>query len=479
MATPTITESNGTAGQRANRRRSAGFVAAFGSVLVGYDTGIIAGAMLFITPDFHLNPVETGLIITSILIGAVVGSVVSGWVAQALGRKRTLLIGAGIFVVSGILMAIAPDYAFLLGARFFAGLAVGAMEATIPTFLSELASTKSRGRLATNNQLMIAIGILVAGIVNLFFSQDLSWRFSLGIASLPAIVLFVLLLRQPETPRWLMLRGRTTEARAVLDELLPPDEARVAFAELEELRAEDRLGAQDATASVRTGTAAERESTLSIGALFRSRSLRTVLVVAVFFAMLQQLVGINSILYYAPTILEKLGFGTNAALVNTVGFGILSVGSTIVSSLLVDRVGRKPLLIGGSIVLGASMLAVAVVFGTGWLTLGGQILALVALAVFKSGYSLTWGPVMWVALPELFPLQARSAGVSIATAFKIGVEVLFTFVLSLLLASNATVMYIVFAVFGAIAAVFVWRRIPETSGRSLEEIETSSNVTVR
>lgn len=469
MATPTITEGPVTDRERARRRRSAGFVAAFGSVLVGYDTGIIAGAILFITLDFHLDALEQGLIITSILIGAVVGSVVSGWVGTALGRRRTLLIGAALFLLSGLAMAFAPGYAFLLGARFLAGLAVGAMEATVPTFLSELAPTRSRGRLATNNQLMIAIGILVAGVINLFFSQDLSWRVSLGVAAVPAAVLFVLMLRQPETPRWLMLRGRRDEARVVLEHLLPADEAAVAFDELDTLRAEERL--------TPSGEAAA-SGAMSMGTLIRSRGLRRILLIAVFFAMLQQLVGINSILYYAPTILEKLGFGTNTALINTVGFGVLSVCATLVSGAIVDRVGRKPLLIWGSVVLGASMLVVAIVFGTGWLTLPGQILAMTALAVFKAGFSLTWGPVMWVVLPELFPLSARSAGVSIATAFKIGVEVVFTLVLALLLATNATAMYIVFAVFGAVAAVFVWRRIPETSGRSLEEIETTSNVTL-
>ncbi|MFJ3379487.1 sugar porter family MFS transporter [Curtobacterium sp. NPDC090217] len=469
MTAPTTTTGTPiTDRQRAGRRRSAGFVAAFGSILVGYDTGIIAGAMLFITPDFDLNAVETGLIITSILIGAVVGSVLSGWVAQSLGRKRTLVISAAVLAIAAIGMAFAPDYAMLLVARFVAGLGVGAVEATVPTFLSELAPTKSRGRLATNNQLMIAIGILVAGVINLFFSEDLSWRFSLGIAALPSLVLFALLLKQPETPRWLMLRGRRDDARDVLQHLLPPQEAATAFAELDELNAEGRLA---------EGESGNRE-VLSMGALIRSKGLRSILVVAVFFAMLQQLVGINSILYYAPTILEKLGFGTNAALVNTVGFGLLSVAATIASGFVVDRIGRKPLLIGGSIVLGVSMLVVAVVFGTGWLTLPGQMLALAALAVFKAGFSLTWGPVMWVMLPELFPLSARSAGVSIATSAKIVVELAFTFVLALLLATNATAMYIVFAAFAAVAAVFVWKKIPETKGRSLEEIETTSNVTI-
>lgn len=468
MVTTTTTRPDDTAAARARvgRRRRSSFVAAFGSILVGYDTGIIAGAILFIRPAFHLSPFEQGLIITSILIGAVVGSVVSGWVGQSLGRKKTLIATAAIFIVSALLMAFAPSYAVLLAARFLAGLAVGAMEATVPTFLSELAPTKSRGRLATSNQLMIAIGILIAGLINLFFSQDLSWRLSLGLAALPAAILLVLLLSQPETPRWLMMRGRPDEARRVLDSLLPPGEAQTSFDELQALR--------DTPDPRLSSVSDESPDSLSMGALLRSRALRSIVLAAIFFAMLQQLVGINSILYYAPTILEKLGFGTGTALVNTVGFGVLSVGATVVSGLLVDRVGRRPLLIGGSVVLGASMLAVAFVFGTGWLTLGGQITALVALAVFKAGFSLTWGPVMWVVLPELFPLRARSAGVSIATSAKIVVEVVFTLILAILLASNATVMYVVFAAFGIVAAVFVWRRIPETSGRSLEEIETES-----
>ncbi len=448
-----------------SRRRGATFVAAFGAILGGYDTGIIAGAILFITPAFGLSHVQQGLIISSILMGAVVGSILSGWVAQRLGRKTTLIIGAALFIVSGLAMAFAPSYEMLLLARLAAGLAVGAMEATVPTFLSELAPTKSRGRLATNNQLLIATGILLAGVVNLFFSQHISWRVSLGASAVLAAILLVMLIRQPETPRWLMLQGRRDEARRVLDSLLGRAEAEQAYAELERVSHDPASSPNGERPDTRT---------MSAGSLLRSRALRPVLITALVLGMLQQLVGINAILYYAPTILKQLGFGTNTALVNTVGFGVLSVVSTIISGLIVDRVGRRRLLIIGSVVLGASMLVVGLVFGLHWFTPVGQIVALAGLAVFKSGFSLTWGPVMWVVLPELFPLRARSAGASLATAAKTAIALIFAFGLAVALASHAVAVYVTFAFFGAVGAVFVWRRVPETGGRSLEELELES-----
>ncbi|MBB4684006.1 sugar porter family MFS transporter [Amycolatopsis jiangsuensis] len=440
--------------RRRHRRRAAG-IAAVAALLVGYDMGVISGALLFIKPEFGLTPFESGVVVTTLLVGAVAGSALAGWLGQAIGRRGTLLVACALFVVSSLLMALAPDYGWLLAGRVLGGLAVGATQSTVPTYLAEIAPKRTRGRFTSANQLMIASGILLAAIVNYAFAQDLSWRWSLGLAALPAAAILVALLRQPETPRWLILKGRAREARAVLDSVLPADEAAQAFAEL-------------TTASEPApGPAATGWRTLA-----GSRALRRILVVAVLFSMAQQLIGINSIVYYAPTILTQVGFGTSAALINTVGFGVLSVLMTLACGWAVDRAGRRPLLIGGGIVLGIAMLAVCAVFAFDLLdTPAGQYLTLGMLSIFKAGYSLTWGPVVWIVLPELFPLRARASGVSVATSAQILVTVLLTLYFPDLVAGSPTGIFLFFGLMGLATAIFVAKALPETSGKSLETLD--------
>jgi sugar porter (SP) family MFS transporter len=461
-ATAVRAETSWESDERARRRRQrdASAVAALAALLVGYDMGVISGALLFIKPAFHLTPLQSGAVVTTLLIGAAIGAATAGWVTQAIGRRATLLVTCLVYVVSSVVMAAAPGYAWLLAGRVLAGLAVGSTQSTVPTYLSELAPTDTRGRHSSGNQLMIAAGILISAVINYFFARDLSWRWSLGLAAIPAALIALALLRQSETPRWLMLKGRVDDARRVLDSLLPTEEADRAYDELNAARKQNGVGADG--------------DSLSWRALLHSRGLRRVLVIATVFSMAQQLLGINSIVYYAPTILSKVGFGTQAALINTVGFGVLSVVMTLLCGYVVDRTGRRPLLIGGGIVLGVAMLAVAAVFGFGLLgTFSGQSISLAMLSIFKAGYSLTWGPVVWIMLPELFPLQARSAGVSLAASAQILVTVFLTLYFPSLIAHGATGIFVFFGVFGLAAAVFVWRLLPETSGQSLESLHLS------
>ncbi|SEO67905.1 sugar porter family MFS transporter [Amycolatopsis saalfeldensis] len=433
-------------------------VAAMAAVLVGYDMGVISGALLFIKPEFRLSPLESGFVVTTLLVGAVVGAAVAGSVAQAIGRRTTLLITCLVYVVSSVVMAVAPGYGWLLVGRALAGVAVGSTQSTVPTYLAELAPTDTRGRQSTGNQLMIATGILISAVVNYFFARDLSWRWSLGLAAVPAALIGLALLRQSETPRWLMLKGRVDEARRVLDALLPADQAQRAFGELDAARRAD-VGGDTGNAS------------LTWRSLLRSRALRRILVVATIFSMAQQLLGINSIVYYAPTILAQVGFGTTAALINTIGFGVLSVVMTLLCGYVVDRTGRRPLLIAGAVVLGVAMLGVAAVFGFHLLgTFAGQSAVLAMLSIFKAGYSLTWGPVVWIMLPELFPLRARSAGVSVATSAQILVTVALTLFFPDLIAHGATGIFVFFGLFGLAAAVFAAKLLPETTRQSLESL---------
>jgi sugar porter (SP) family MFS transporter len=443
---------------RRQRQRRVSAVAALGAVLVGYDMGVISGALLFITPAFGLSSLQSGTVVATLLIGAVIGAATAGGVSQAIGRRDTLLATCLVYVISSVVMAVAPGYGWMLAGRWLAGLAVGSTQSTVPTYLSELAPTDTRGRHGSRNQLMIATGILASAIVNYFFSRELSWRWSLGLPAVPAALIALALLRQSETPRWLMLKGRVDEARRVLDTLLPGGQAQRAFDELTAAR--HHSGASRAEGSPQTWRA-----------LLGSRPLRRALAIATLFSMAQQLLGINSIVYYAPKILTTVGFGTQAALISTVGFGVLSVVMTLVCGHVVDRTGRRPLLIGGGIVLGVAMLSVSAVFGFGLLgTVAGQGISLAMLSIFKAGFSLTWGPVVWIMLPELFPLTARSAGVSVAASAQILVTVLLTLYFPVLIAHGAAGVFLFFGLFGLTAAVFVARLLPETSGRSLESL---------
>jgi sugar porter (SP) family MFS transporter len=445
---------------RRRRQRAASAVAA-AAVLAGYDMGVLSGALLFITPEFRLSPLQSGAVVTTLLVGAVIGAAAAGRVSQAIGRRATLVATCGVYVVSSVAMALAGGYGWLLAGRALAGLAVGSTQSTVPTYLAELAPTGTRGRHGSSNQLAIATGILISALINYggFFSQEWSWRDSLGLAAIPAALIALALLRQPETPRWLMLTGRTEQARRVLNTLLPTEQAERVFGELDAARHQGGGG---------SGTG---DCSLTWRALLRSRALRRALAIATLVAIGQQLLGINAIVYYAPTILTRVGFGAQAALINTVGFGVLSVVMTLLCGTVVDRVGRRLLLIGGGIVLGVAMLGVGVVFGLDLLdTVAGQGISLVMLAVFKAGYSLTWGPVVWIMLPELFPLRARAAGVSLAASAQILVTVLLTLSFPSLIAHGASGIFLLFGLFGLAAAAFVTRLVPETTRRSLESL---------
>jgi sugar porter (SP) family MFS transporter len=444
---------------RRRRQRAASAVAASAAALVGYDMGVISGALLFITPELGLSPLQSGSVVTALLVGAVIGAATAGWVSQAIGRRATLVATCGVYVVSSVVMALAPGYGWLLLGRALAGLAVGSTQSTLPTYLSELAPTGTRGRHGSSNQLAIATGILISAVINYggLFSHEWSWRWSLGLAAIPAALIAFALLRQPETPRWLVLTGRIEEARRVLNTLLPNEQAERVFWELDAARHQDG----DSGA----------ESPLTWRALLRSRALRRALAITTIVAMAQQLLGINAIVYYTPTILTRVGFGPEAALINTVGFGVLSVVMTLLCGSVVDWIGRRLLLIGGGIVLGVAMLGVGVVFGLDLLgTVAGQDISLAMLAVFKAVYSLTWGPVVWIMLPELLPLTARAAGVSLATSAQILITVLLTLYFPSLMAHGATGIFLLFGLFGLAAAVFVARLVPETTGHSLESL---------
>jgi sugar porter (SP) family MFS transporter len=428
-------------------------VAALGGLLFGYDTGIISGALLFIGKDFQLNAFLEGFIVSSLLLGAVVGAGVSGALSDRLGRRTIILVAAAIFAVGAIGAGLAPNVWVLVFFRFFLGLGVGSASALVPSYISESAPTDVRGSLSSLFQLAITLGILIAYLVNAAFATVGSWRWPVALAFVPALVLLVGMYFLPETPRWLVSKDRDEEARRVLSRTRTEEEVEQ---ELREIRdAEEEEGEQ----------AGYRE--------LLAPWVRPMLVVGIGLAVFQQFVGINTVIYYAPTIIKSTGLADVASVLATVGIGIVNVLMTIVAIAVIDRVGRKPLLLVGlaGMTIALGIIGAAFAFSglsgvLSWVTLAGLMLYIASFAV-------SFGPVLWVMLPEIFPLNARGAGTGVSALSNWGANFIVAqaFLPLVALIGRSAVFWILAAIC-IVAALFIQFLVPETKGRSLEQIET-------
>ena len=311
---------------RGGTRKLVYFFGALGGTLFGYDTGVISGAILFINEDFALTPFLKGLVVASILIGAAVGAAGAGPLSDRLGRRNLILIAAAIFTVGAIGAALAPDTGVLIFFRVVLGLAVGAAALTVPLYLSEVAPTEIRGAISSLNQLMITMGILLAYIVDAILASAGAWRWMLGLAAIPSIVLLIGMYFMPETPRWLVSRHREDDARDVLLQSRTEEETEEEIQEIKEV---------------------EREEEGSLKELLTASWVRPALIVAIGLAAFQQFVGINTIIYYAPTTFTKVGFTDQQAIYGEAIIGAINVVMTLVAIWLIDRLGRKPLLLAG------------------------------------------------------------------------------------------------------------------------------------
>lgn len=427
---------------------------ALGGLLFGYDLGVVSGALLYLTPAFDLNATQQGYVTSSLLLGAMIGALCCVAVSDRFGRRPVVLVCGLLFLAGALGAALAPGFGLLLLGRFAMGLTVGGLSVTVPIYLSEIAPASARGALSGLNQLFISTGILVAYLVDLAFASTGAWRWMFGLAAVPAAVLLVGLFFQPESPRWLVARGREDEARAVLARHSGPEAVQ---AELDAIRAAARAGSR-------------REQAVE---LLRSPGLRRLLCVGVALAFLQQVCGINTIIYYAPSILQQIGFADTTALQVNVAFGTLTVVVTVVMLVaVVDRFGRRRPLVLGAPAMAACMAVLGVVFYTaglgggaaGWLTV-------VTLALFKTSFSLSWGGMVWIMLGEMFPLRVRAAAVGIATFANWTGNLLVGQYFPTLLKLGTGVVFFVFTGIGLIAFAFALRFIPETRHRTLEQIE--------
>lgn len=435
-------------------------VAALGGLLFGYDTAVISGAIGFLQEHFAMSAAMKGWAASSALAGCIIGVAVAGALSDYLGRKKVLVLAALLFLVSAVGTALPRSLAEFVFFRMIGGIGVGAASMTSPMYIAEIAPAHIRGRMVSLNQFTIIFGMLVVYFVNYgiaaagneAWNVETGWRWMFGSEALPAALFLVLLFFVPETPRWLVKRGREAEAEALLARINGP--ARAA-AELAEIRA---------AAGHRAGSVFE---------VF-APGLRVALVIGVVLAVLQQVTGINVILYYAPEIFKAGGVETAAALWQTIIVGAVNLLFTIVAIWTVDKLGRKPLMIFGAAGMGASLFALGMAFHlertAGWM--------LVFVLGYIACFAVAVGPVTWVILSEIFPTRIRGRAMAIATVFLWAAN----FVVSQtfpMLDENAWLVerfhhgfsFWLYAAMCAVQVVFVWRLVPETKNRSLEDIE--------
>lgn len=426
------------------------FLGALGGLLYGYDMGVISGALLFIKDDIPLNSVTEGLVVASMLVGAIFGSGASGPLSDRLGRRRVVFVIAIVYIVGALILALAPSMPVLVIGRLVIGLAVGGSTAIVPVYLSEMAPTEQRGSLSSLNQLMITIGILSSYLINYAFTPIEGWRWMLGLAVVPSLILLIGVAFMPESPRWLLEHRSEKAARDVMKLTFKDSEIDKEIADMKEINSIS-------------------ESTWNV---LKSPWLRPTLIIGCIFALLQQIIGINAIIYYAPSIFSKAGLGDATSILGTVGIGTVNVIITIVAIMIIDKIDRKRLLVIGNIGMVASLLIMAVLIWTIGIQSSAWIIV-ACLTLFIIFFGFTWGPVLWVMLPELFPMRARGAATGAAAlVLSIGSLLVAQFFPILTEVLPVEQVFLIFAVIGICALIFVIKYLPETRGRSLEEIET-------
>ena len=426
------------------------FFGSLGALIWGYDNGVLAGALLYIKPDFHLTPVETGLIGSFLSIGSAVGALLSGLLANALGRKKLIFASSLVFMVGILLAVFAPNVGVLMAARAVLGLGIGIVALSIPLFLAEIAPAGIRGRIGALTQLMIACGILAAYLTNYAFSASHAWREMFAVMLIPAVVLAIGVWVLPESPRWLLSKGREHEARDQLARQVSEEELQTTMAEM-------RLTLNHPSTPWRQ---------------MLQPGVRKVIILAIALELLTQLVGINTIVYYAPLILQKIGFSASASILNTIGFGVISVIFTVIAARVIDKWGRRPMLYTGALVMAAAMGTMALLSWTVGLTVGlSGFIAIAALSVFKATYSLSWGTATRIVVSELLPTRIRGSVQGVAQVFNYASTFTLSLVFPILLAAGSGLAFTFFAVMGVVAFFVAFFAQPETSRRTLEEIE--------
>jgi sugar porter (SP) family MFS transporter len=427
-------------------------IAALGGVLYGYDMGIIAAAVIFVKRSFALSTVIEELVVSVVLIGAMTGAIIGGAVADRMGRRRTLVWAAGIFIVGSLLAPLAPNVTVLIVARAIIGLGIGFTSVTSPVYVSELSPPQSRGMLIGLYQFALTVGIALADLVGYLLADQQAWRLMFGLAVVPTALFLAVILTVPESPRWLFAHARQKDAETVL------------------LSYTGAAGAQQFLNDIREGLKAPVEQRWS--ALW-SPAVRGSLFVAVGMTVLQQVTGINTIIYYGPQVFAFAGSASHgSAILATFAVAVVNVIGTVVGISLVDRVGRKPLLYAGVSGMTLALFALSYAFSHN-ATLGPSLgaTAIVCLMIYIACFAFSLGAIAWILVAEVFPLRVRGRGVAAATLGS-GISnfiVSITF-LSLIQAIGSARTFAIYGAMSIVTLLFVRFIVPETCGRDLESI---------
>ncbi len=427
-------------------------IAAIGGFLFGYDTGVIGGALLFMKSDLGLKTHgQQQLTVAILLLGAIAGALAAGWLSGRISRRRTKIIAGCVYVIGAIGCALAQSYWQILAGRFWLGLAVGCASFVGPMYIAELVPPRIRGGVVSFNQLMVTLGILSAYIVDWGFAGfSNNWRWMFALAVVPGAALAIGMYFMPFSPRWLVDKGREDEARAVLEKYRFDEDD--VDAEIDEIK-----------------DVAEKE--FSVREL-AGKAVRRMMIVGIMLAVFQQIVGINTVIYYAPTILKFAGQQNTGALTQSVYIGCTNVVFTIVAILLLDKLGRRFFLIGGTTILTVALVGLGVFFQSKTLQHSVGWLALVCLLVYIIGFAVGLGPVFWLMISEIFPLQMRGPAMAVCTMFNWGLNfaISYTF-LTLTDSITKQGTFWLYAFFGVCAVIFFATIVPETKDRSLEQIQ--------
>jgi sugar porter (SP) family MFS transporter len=429
-------------------------VAALGGLLFGYDTAVISGAIGFLTRHFELNELQKGWAASCALVGCIVGAAGAGVLNDWLGRKKVMLLAAVLFSVSAIGAAIPTGLTAFVVARVLGGIGIGVASMTSPLYIAEISPAAVRGRLVSVNQFAIISGMLVVYFVNTLIARtgdeswnvEQGWRWMFASGLIPAMVFGLLVCFIPESPRWLTRRGRSDEALEVLARVGGLDHARSELAEIK-----DTIAGEGGSVAQLLGP-----------------EVRAPLVIGIVLAVLQQVTGINVVLYYAPEIFKSAGMETSTALNNTVIVGVVNLVFTVLAIRVVDRVGRRPLLLLTSIGMGVFLVLLGGAFVLGK---PGGLWVLLFVLGYVASFAVAMGPVVWVVMSEIFPTRIRGVAMSIATVCLWVACFAVSQFFPVMLKSLAGYVFFVYAVMCAVAVAFVALYVPETKGKSLEEIE--------
>jgi SP family sugar:H+ symporter-like MFS transporter len=446
--------------------------AAVGGFLFGFDSSVINGAVDSIQQNFELNEFLKGFVVAIALLGCAVGAIVAGNLSDRWGRLRVMMLGAVMFLVSSVGSALTFSVPDLILWRVIGGIGIGIASVVAPAYIAEIAPRQIRGSLASLQQLAITLGIFAALLSDALLaniaggaSEQLwwgmaAWRWMFLIGVIPAAVYGILAFTMPESPRYLLTKGRKDEARAIFERLVPPADLEKSINEIQGAIDTDR---KNANASLR-------------GPVL---GLQGIVWVGIILSVFQQFVGINVIFYYSTTLWQAVGFGESNSLLISVITSVTNVVVTLVAIWLVDRVGRKPILLTGSVLMALSLGTMALAF-TFAETIDGKPslpgvwgpIALVAANLFVVGFGASWGPLVWVLLGEIFPSRIRGKALGVAAAAQWVANFLITVSFPIMSGWSLPLTYAMYALFAALSFVYVAWKIPETKGMALEQSET-------